>query len=790
MMKNKLILAAMLIAGISLPGLGQTSPLALMPYPAELEQQSGYFRLPTQLHLTVQNLSENRAAKLKQQLQASLGVTFGHSDQKLQIEIAQSTPGYPALGEDESYLLGISEDGILIQAQTELGALRGAQTLRQLAFDHQGKLPFVHIQDSPRFPWRGLMIDSVRHFMPLEAIYRQLDGMASAKLNVFHWHLTDDQGWRLESTAYPKLQQLASDGLYYSREQIRQVVNYANSLGIRVVPEFDVPGHATAIAVAYPELISQPGPYALERHWGVFEPLLDPSNPEVYQFIDTLVAEIAELFPDPYLHIGGDEINPTQWQQSQKIQAYMQAHGLEDHHQLHTHFNAKVQKILARHGKKMMGWDEIFHADLPKDIMIQSWQGLDSLAQTAMAGYQGLLSTGFYIDQPQKTAYHYRNEPVPANDFVGPDWHAKSQWQHWQFKMPRLKGAAVSGDLVLIEQPDGHQQGYVRLNKQQTRMLKDVTKQGKLTRFWLDTWMGPMQFEVDLSDSTQLQGRILIGNSPYKITGTQLAADQGKANTPVVTAPSHFAPAFAENILGGEATIWSEMITGDNLDLRVWPRLYAIAERLWSVKTLTDEQAMYQRLKVMDDFATVVGLAHQSQQRDGFQALLDQPGDIQPLYTLADLLEQAQYYTRHHLKFQADAYHHGERLDRFVDYLPTESLALVALNQLIAKQSPGQRNSLQQVEQKFLAWQKQLPAVRALIAEHKALKPLAALIEDIEHSLTLGLDITKLCQAGPIPKEKADTLRQILWQLAEVKQEMVIGSAHSANLLLDRCLAS
>ena len=165
----------------------------------------------------------------------------------------------PTLHQDESYQLRINTDAITLHAQTEFGALQATASLRQLLhrYYEEKSLPAVNINDFPRFPWRGFMLDSVRHFISIEAIKRQLEGMAAAKLNVFHWHLTDDQGWRIELKSYPKLHQQASDGQFYSQAEIRDVVNFASNLGIRVVPEFDVPGHASAIAVAYPELMSK-----------------------------------------------------------------------------------------------------------------------------------------------------------------------------------------------------------------------------------------------------------------------------------------------------------------------------------------------------------------------------------------------------------------------------------------------------------------------------------------------------------------------------------------------------
>jgi hexosaminidase len=200
---------------------------------------------------------------------------------------------------DESYGLIIDPQKISLTANTDIGALRGLETLLQLIGIQKKKiiLPLVNIKDSPRFKWRGLLLDCSRHFFSVETIKRQLDAMAAAKYNVFHWHLTDDQGWRIESKKFPKLQQLASGGEYYTQDDIRNIVNYARQLGIQVLPEIDMPGHASALAIAYPELMSAPGPYQTELRWGVHKPTLNPANEKVYEFIDQLMIEVVDLFP-------------------------------------------------------------------------------------------------------------------------------------------------------------------------------------------------------------------------------------------------------------------------------------------------------------------------------------------------------------------------------------------------------------------------------------------------------------------------------------------------------------
>src|SRR5215469_17037114 len=219
------------------------------------------------------------------------------------------------LGEDESYTLTVIPSGAELEASTTLGVMRGLQTFLQLVeVTPEGfAVPAVSIQDKPRFAWRGLLIDSSRHFTPVDVIKHNLDGMAAVKLNVFHWHLTDYQGFRVESKRFPKLQGMGSDGLYYTQDQVRDVVAYARDRGIRVVPEFDMPGHSTSWFVGYPELASAPGPYQIERNWGVFDPAMDPTKENTYKFLDGFIGEVAKLFPDAFFHIGGDEVNGKQW---------------------------------------------------------------------------------------------------------------------------------------------------------------------------------------------------------------------------------------------------------------------------------------------------------------------------------------------------------------------------------------------------------------------------------------------------------------------------------------------
>ncbi len=292
--------------------------------------------------------------------------------------------------------------------------LRGLQTFLQLvSITPDGfAAPAVSIQDHPRFAWRGLMIDSGRHFTPLEVIRRNLDGMEAVKMNVFHWHLSEDQGFRVESRKYPKLQEMSSDGMFYTQAEIHELIAYARDRGIRVVPEFDMPGHSTAWFVAHPEIASGSGPYQIERKWGVFDPAMNPTDEKTYKFLNELIGEMTKLFPDQFFHIGGDEVNGKEWDANPKIQAYMKAHKLKNNEALQAYFSGRVQELVVKHGKTPVGWDEILVPGVPKSIVIQSWRGADSLAAAAKQGYRGILSSGYYLDLGWSAARHYAVDPM------------------------------------------------------------------------------------------------------------------------------------------------------------------------------------------------------------------------------------------------------------------------------------------------------------------------------------------------------------------------------------------
>jgi len=397
--------------------------LKVMPLPAKAQLASGSLKIDGSFSVVLSGYQEVRLERAKDRFLTTLshqtGLVFGHASSdptKATLVVATDHESKPVQepGEDESYSLEVTAGGAKLHAANPLGSLHGLQTFLQLvSITADGfTVPVISIQDQPRFVWRGLMIDSARHFIPLDVIQRNLDGLEAVKMNVFHWHLSDNEGFRVESKKFPKLQENGSDGQFYTQEEIRDLIAYARDRGIRVVPEFDMPGHSTAWFVGYPELASGAGPYELERKWGVFDPAMDPSNEKTYKFLDTFIGEMAKLFPDPYFHIGGDEVNGKEWDSNPKIQEFMKAHNIKSDVELQAYFSQRVQELVTKHGKTPVGWDEIFAPGVSKNILIHSWRGPEALAVAAKQGYRGILSNGYYIDLGWSAARHYAVDPM------------------------------------------------------------------------------------------------------------------------------------------------------------------------------------------------------------------------------------------------------------------------------------------------------------------------------------------------------------------------------------------
>lgn len=312
------------------------------------------------------NLSAPRIDGAVERAGETLGLSFERGAEEnsfLKIYIQEKGSFYPQIGDDESYRLTVGEQEIVLASSTALGALRGLQTLRQLAIQKGGKISFAmsSIEDRPRFKWRGLLLDTARHFFSVEAVKRQIVAMAMVKMNVLHLHLSDDQGFRVESKRFPLLQLAGSNGLYYTQEQIKEIIDFAAERGVRVVPEFDVPGHTTSWLAAYPNLGSSTINYVVSKRFGVHDAAMNPASEETYLFLEELFEEMAGLFPDRYFHMGGDEVTGKTWERNPEIKAFMRQNGMAGKKDLQAFFTARVAEILEKLGKKPAGWDEVLH---------------------------------------------------------------------------------------------------------------------------------------------------------------------------------------------------------------------------------------------------------------------------------------------------------------------------------------------------------------------------------------------------------------------------------------------
>ncbi len=417
----------------SVPGFVNT----LMPQPSQLSAQEGRLAITPSFTAIADRFHDARLdaviARILDRIKTQTAILIptslaaGKTSATLVVSVDGPGEAIQSVDEDESYSLEVTPSGAHLRAATVVGAMRGLETLQQLIqSDATGYfVPAVSIRDTPRFRWRGLMIDCGRHFIPVDVLKRTLDGMAAVKLNVFHWHLSEDQGFRIESKAFPKLAGLGSDGLFYTQEQAREIVAYARDRGIRVVPEFDMPGHSSAWFVGYPDLASAPGPFHIEREFGVFDPVMDPTRESTYKFLDTFIGEMAAIFPDHFMHIGGDENNGVEWQANPRIQDFMRGRNLKDTAALQNYFNQRLLKLLEKHGKRMIGWDEILTPDLPNDVAVQSWRGFDSLAAGARNGYSGILSAGYYLNHKNTAEAHYLVDPLPAASDLSPEQQAR-----------------------------------------------------------------------------------------------------------------------------------------------------------------------------------------------------------------------------------------------------------------------------------------------------------------------------------------------------------------------------
>ena len=455
----RFILACLIVLGHGLINAQSSGTLHLMPVPKALELKNGRFAITP--GFTVSIITEktdtvllSAANRIFSILNRRTGLYFkqeyidGNSvSDTASMVIRVHKQAEMAIGIDESYQLSVDIKQIRLEANTTIGALRGLQTTLQLMErDESGfYFPGIDIQDAPRFAWRGLMIDVARHFIPEEVIKRNIDAMAAVKMNVLHLHLSDDQGFRVESKQFPLLQEKGSNGQFYTQPEIRDLIEFAKLRGILIVPEFDIPGHATSWFAGYPELATIPGVYkpgspfsfdrskptSLPQIMQIMQttpfPTFQPTKESVYAFLDQFFGEMTKLFTSPYVHIGADENNGIAWKQDSLTSAFMKENNFSTPHEMQGYFVNKVQAIVAKYGKKTIGWDELFSKNLPKDVLVQVWSPMSApnVAQQILdQGNPVIISKGFYLDYFLPAFIHYQTD-FPSDKILGGE---AAQW--------------------------------------------------------------------------------------------------------------------------------------------------------------------------------------------------------------------------------------------------------------------------------------------------------------------------------------------------------------------------
>ena len=444
-----LILAWLVLTGCQGTGEPQAAfPLPIIPVPVSIEKGNGTYALNASsgfqvTHPDLMNVARNQSGAWEVPMGFLLPVSSSEGDIVLEQD--------PSLG-PEAYRLTIDDGGVRIAASDASGAFYGMKSLEMMlpaeiwgsgpTMADQWVLPHVNIADAPRFGYRGMHLDVGRHFFDVDFVKRYIDTMARYKFNVFHWHLTEAQGWRVEIDAYPRLTEVGAwraetvveknldpfigdsipHGGFYPKDEIRDVVAYAAERFVTIVPEIDMPGHTGAVLAAYPELGCHEGPYEVKTTWGIMEDILCPSE-ATFEFVNTVLTEVAELFPGPYIHIGADEVPKVQWENSAVAQAVIEREGLEDEVELQSWFIRRVEAHLNSMGKNLIGWDEILEGGLAPNATVMSWRGMVGGIEAAEMGHDVIMTPtdylyfDFYQGDPETEplAMNWANRIIPLD---------------------------------------------------------------------------------------------------------------------------------------------------------------------------------------------------------------------------------------------------------------------------------------------------------------------------------------------------------------------------------------
>ncbi len=358
------------------------------------------------------SVRKSELSMIQKKLETLPGITFTDNNPLIKIQIKKPSGSIPKFNQAENYKLKITPMKILIEAPNEYGALYGIESLKQLIQTYGNHFPQLTISDHPRFPWRGLLVDVARNFITLKTLKIQIDLMNAVKLNVLHLHLSDDQAFRLESFSYPKLHKNNLDGKFYTQKDIKELILYASERGVRVVPEFDVPGHVSSYLAAYPELASIPGLKTPSTKYGPHDEAMNPINDFTYIFLEKLFTEMSGLFPDEFFHVGGDEVSGKHWLQNPEIVQFMKNEKIQNTTELQFRFTRHMETLVKKLGKKMMAWDEVLKGNEPLDSVAQIWRG-PQFGKQALANKMPIIySYGQYLDLQFSMERHYLMDPA------------------------------------------------------------------------------------------------------------------------------------------------------------------------------------------------------------------------------------------------------------------------------------------------------------------------------------------------------------------------------------------
>lgn len=433
---------ASLTSGVGAPApQGASLEARIIPLPVQIEMRRGRFRPERAVRVGVSSRFSGIGERILAAL-PSLGVRRtevlrGKRDQPGGREIVfQYEPKLRDPLGPEGYEMVVSSEGVIVLAAEPAGAFYAAMSLQQL-LAHGPEIPAMRVVDRPRFAWRGMMLDCCRHFFPKEFVKRFIDWLALHKLNRFHWHLTEDQGWRIEIKKYPRLTEVGSirkqsmigpyadnrfDGKpyggYYTQDDIREVVEYAKKRFVTVMPEIEMPGHALASLAAYPENSCTGGPFDVGVKWGVYEDIYCAGREHTFTFLQDVLSEVLELFPSEYIHIGGDEAPKTRWKACAKCQRRIKAEGLADEHELQSYFVSRIGRWLAERGRRLVGWDEILEGGLPQGATVMSWRGEAGGIAAAKAGHDVIMAPTTYTYFDYYQSKDTTNEPIAIGGFL------------------------------------------------------------------------------------------------------------------------------------------------------------------------------------------------------------------------------------------------------------------------------------------------------------------------------------------------------------------------------------